>query len=172
MHRHVTSSPAADPRAHFTLLLLTAAHPTMNLLRLVAAASAVAACSAWVSPGANPPPRPEAVAQDRRAFLARLTVGSAALASSPAIASAAPQEQKDKENIVKGYNRLQYLLDNWEEETTVCKTGQEVCAMLWCFGAPPTILQMQIAIHHLVISHFAPDLNRRQHLGTNASARR
>ncbi|KAL3903210.1 MAG: hypothetical protein SGILL_010532, partial [Bacillariaceae sp.] len=41
--------------------------------------------------------------------------------------AAAPsaQEQKDKENIVKGYNRLQYLLDNWEKETTVCKTGQE-----------------------------------------------
>ena len=49
------------------------------------------------------------------------------LLSSPAAAAAASaQQQKDKDNIVKGYNRLQYLLDNWEAETTVCKTGQEV----------------------------------------------
>jgi hypothetical protein len=41
------------------------------------------------------------------------------------LAATASQEQKDKENIVKGYSRLQYLLDNWEKETTVCKTGQE-----------------------------------------------
>ena len=103
----------------------------MNLLRLVAAASAVAACAAWVAPGANPPARPEAVAHGRRDFFASLVVGSASavlLASSPAVA--ASQEQKDKENIVKGYNRLQYLLDNWEEETTVCKTGQEVCEVV------------------------------------------
>lgn len=36
------------------------------------------------------------------------------------------QEQKDKENLIRGYNRLQYLLDNWEKETTICKIGQEV----------------------------------------------
>ncbi len=41
-------------------------------------------------------------------------------------ASASPQDKKDRENIVRGYNRLQYLLDNWEAETTVCKIGQEV----------------------------------------------
>ena len=40
--------------------------------------------------------------------------------------SSSSQVQKDKENLVRGYNRLQYLLDHWEEETTVCKIGQEV----------------------------------------------
>ena len=44
--------------------------------------------------------------------------------TSPSQASS--QELRDKENLVRGYNRLQYLLDNWEEETTVCKIGQEV----------------------------------------------
>eukprot|EP00545_Synedropsis_sp_CCMP1620_P008233 CAMPEP_0119003838 /NCGR_PEP_ID=MMETSP1176-20130426/794_1 /TAXON_ID=265551 /ORGANISM="Synedropsis recta cf, Strain CCMP1620" /LENGTH=207 /DNA_ID=CAMNT_0006955475 /DNA_START=52 /DNA_END=675 /DNA_ORIENTATION=- len=41
----------------------------------------------------------------------------------PAFAVKATQEDKDKANILKGYNRLNFLLDNWEEETTVCKTG-------------------------------------------------
>jgi hypothetical protein len=40
----------------------------------------------------------------------------------PAFA-AVSQEETDKANIVKGYKNLQYLLDNWEKETTVCKTG-------------------------------------------------
>jgi hypothetical protein len=47
---------------------------------------------------------------------------AATTSSSPATS----QERRDKENLVRGYNRLQYLLDNWEDETTVCKIGQEV----------------------------------------------
>ena len=38
-------------------------------------------------------------------------------------ASASNQEEIDKAKIVKGYQRLQYLLDNWEKETTVCGMG-------------------------------------------------
>ena len=34
---------------------------------------------------------------------------------------AVSQEEIDKANIVKGYKRLTYLLDNWEEKTTNCK---------------------------------------------------
>jgi len=33
------------------------------------------------------------------------------------------QEEIDKINIVKGYDRLQYLLSNWEQETTICGMG-------------------------------------------------
>ncbi|CAK0897199.1 unnamed protein product [Prorocentrum cordatum] len=29
--------------------------------------------------------------------------------------------EKQRSNIQKGYQRLEYLLDNWEEETTVCR---------------------------------------------------
>jgi hypothetical protein len=50
-------------------------------------------------------------------------VGAVLLGSQPAFA--ASQEDTDKANIAKGYKRLVYLLDNWEKETTVCKTGQE-----------------------------------------------
>jgi hypothetical protein len=63
------------------------------------------------------------VSEGRREFFGSLgVIGSAFLASQPALA-AVPQEEKDKANILKGYQRLQYLLDNWEQETTVCKTG-------------------------------------------------
>ena len=104
----------------------------MALFRLLVLALTFAACSAWISPN-NPPIRSESSigsksSQDRREFLTRLVIGSATapwLVPSPA-AAAASQDQKDKENIVKGYNRLQYFLDNWEDETTVCNTGQEV----------------------------------------------
>ena len=44
------------------------------------------------------------------------------LSGQPAFA-AANQEEIDKAKIVKGYQRLQYLLENWEKETTVCGMG-------------------------------------------------
>lgn len=68
---------------------------------------------------------------DRRQAFSVIAGGASSLftlsiLSQPSKAAApSAQEQKDKENIVKGYQRLQYLLDNWEKETTVCKTGQE-----------------------------------------------
>lgn len=37
-----------------------------------------------------------------------------------ALAKSAPELEKDKEQIYKGYERLNYLLDNWVQETTVC----------------------------------------------------
>ena len=54
---------------------------------------------------------------DRTAFLrtSLATIASVTAVLSPTIAFAA-SEQKDEENIVKGYNRLQYLLDNWDDE--------------------------------------------------------
>ncbi len=38
----------------------------------------------------------------------------------PESADAYGNESVDKANIVKGYKRLNYLIDNWEKETTVC----------------------------------------------------
>ncbi|KAG7341388.1 hypothetical protein IV203_023340 [Nitzschia inconspicua] len=65
--------------------------------------------------------------ETRRSFF---NVGAALLLSSGTVlstesspAKAASQEELDKANIVKGYQRLQYLLDNWEKETTVCGMG-------------------------------------------------
>ena len=43
--------------------------------------------------------------------------------NSPAFAAAMSQEEIDRTNVIKGYLRLQYLLDNWEKETTVCGMG-------------------------------------------------
>lgn len=35
------------------------------------------------------------------------------------------QENADKEKILKGYDRLTYLLDNWVAETTICGAGSD-----------------------------------------------
>ncbi|KAL3762342.1 hypothetical protein ACHAWU_003847 [Discostella pseudostelligera] len=55
--------------------------------------------------------------------------------------SSSLQEQKDKDNLVRGYNRLQYLLDNWEEETTVCKIGQETTFGDKCERTPTKVME-------------------------------
>ena len=41
----------------------------------------------------------------------------------PALAAATNQPEIDKANVIKGYQRLQFLLDNWDKETTVCGMG-------------------------------------------------
>jgi len=94
-------------------------------------------CSAWTPPASAAAKLLDKVGSPsvvRRDFLRSslvVVVGSASpswwVVPSPAnAASASPQDKKDMENIVRGYTRLQYLLDNWEAETTVCKIGQEV----------------------------------------------
>ena len=49
------------------------------------------------------------------------------------------QEEADKENIVKGYNQLQYLLNHWVEETTICKTGGDYNAKV-CDRTPLKVM--------------------------------
>lgn len=87
----------------------------------------IAICSAWNFPGKQVDIHVGSVdsVHGRRGFVGCLAlIGSTVSLPLPSVA-AASQELKDKDNIVKGYKRLQYLLDNWEAETTVCKTGQE-----------------------------------------------
>lgn len=63
---------------------------------------------------------------DRRGFLGTaFGIGVSTMVSfqSPAFAAKLSQEDIDKQNVVKGYLRLQYLLDNWEAETTICGMG-------------------------------------------------
>lgn len=50
-----------------------------------------------------------------------LVSSSSSLLSLPAFAAKDTLAQ-DKENVVKGYKRLNYLLDNWEKETSFCGT--------------------------------------------------
>jgi hypothetical protein len=48
------------------------------------------------------------------------TVFGFALVGGSSIAAAAASDSQDKANILKGYQRLSYLLDHWDAETTVC----------------------------------------------------
>ena len=40
-------------------------------------------------------------------------------------AFAVTQEDRDKANILKGYQRLSYLIENWDKETTLCNTSND-----------------------------------------------
>ena len=87
------------------------------LLIITILALICAGCTAW-SPGTTRHDRK----LDRRGFISSAIIGTTIINTSSSVAHAAPstQEQKDKENIVKGYNRLQYLLDNWDDEVCMC----------------------------------------------------
>ena len=61
---------------------------------------------------------------------------SAFAASKPAASS--PDVKSDKENIVKGYKRLNYLLTNWEKETTIC--GRTDNPYIGCERTPEIVM--------------------------------
>lgn len=62
----------------------------------------------------------------RRNWFGQVATTSVAVVANVSPAFAKPsQEETDKANILKGYKRLNYLLDNWEAETTECNTGQD-----------------------------------------------
>ncbi|KAL3776941.1 hypothetical protein ACHAW5_009253 [Stephanodiscus triporus] len=66
---------------------------------------------------------------------------NAASTTTTSSSSSSPQDARDKENIVRGYERLQYLLDNWDAETTVCKIGQETTFGDKCERNPTKVME-------------------------------
>ncbi len=59
----------------------------------------------------------------RRMILPHLLVWASSSSAAFAAASPSPSVAKDKEKLEQGYNRLTYLIDNWEKETTFCNSG-------------------------------------------------
>ena len=51
------------------------------------------------------------------------TVLSTTILPGSALAKPSAQDLDDKEKLKKGYDRLNYLLDNWEKLTTICGTS-------------------------------------------------
>jgi hypothetical protein len=87
---------------------------------------------------------PPSTCSSRRSVLKQSTAGifSALVVGGsmvPSKALAYPQEKTDKENLVKGYKRLQYLLDNWEKETTVC--GRLDNPYIGCERTPEKVME-------------------------------
>lgn len=73
------------------------------------------------------------------------TASVALLSLDPLPAQAkASQETQDKEKIVKGYQRLSYLLDNWEKETTSCKKGQAFDT--GCERTPEIVMEVSFVV--------------------------
>lgn len=55
-----------------------------------------------------------------------VSAGAVLMGNTPSVLAAGlSQEDVDKQRIKKGYERLTYLLDNWEAETSICNTGTD-----------------------------------------------
>lgn len=82
------------------------------------------------------------IIRSRRNFIKRSVFVSSgilgSLLSTPSDALAYPQESADKEKIKKGYQRLEYLLANWEKETTVCKNNDN--PYIGCDRSPEKVM--------------------------------
>ena len=98
-----------------------------------------AVCSAFTPGGAGEPPPAECRRRD--VVLGSLLAASSSLLSPRPALAMTPQEKKDRENIVAGHRRLQYLLDHWEEETTICKIGQETTFGDKCERNPVKVME-------------------------------
>mmetsp|Transcript_7993 Transcript_7993/g.10213 ORF Transcript_7993/g.10213 Transcript_7993/m.10213 type:complete len:213 (-) Transcript_7993:119-757(-) len=80
--------------------------------------------------------------EGRRQFLSSaVAVGGLFTCLPSAFAKAPPSGlEGDKAKIVAGYKRLNYLLDNWEKETTQCKTGNDN-PYLGCDRTPEKVME-------------------------------
>jgi hypothetical protein len=113
----INLQPAKVFHANDSIMLPTTERLAV-ILCLIAAPTSI---SAWSVPKTNS--HQTRTSNNRRALLQ--TIATTSLVILPSIATAAPSQEKDKQNLIAGYNRLNYLLDHWEAETTICKTGQE-----------------------------------------------
>jgi hypothetical protein len=68
------------------------------------------------------------------------TVAAALTCQSEQVWAATASTQADKDKIVKGYNRLTYLLDNWEKETTIC--GRTDNPYIGCERTPEKVMEV------------------------------
>jgi len=125
----------------------------MTMRKKIASIMAVMAMPCVVAWTTSTPPRCEVDSSgvavgvvQRRDFLSSLLIASSSivLLLCPPDANAAASSTTpttDEEKIIRGYNRLQYLLDNWEDETTVCKTGQETTFGDKCERNPTKVME-------------------------------
>ena len=84
----------------------------------------------------------------RRNFIGRAFVGTSmglwAIPNS-AISKESAQDILDKEKISKGLHRLNYLLENWESETTVCNTSNDN-PYIGCERTPMKVMDVSLSL--------------------------
>jgi len=83
--------------------------------------------------------RRDAVARSVSTVLQLCGTVSVVVGGLPLGAGAYPQEATDRENVVKGYRRLSYLLDNWEKETVIC--GRSDNPYVGCERQPEKVME-------------------------------
>jgi len=81
---------------------------------------------------------------DRRKFWNQLGAATGALILAQPAHAASSQEAADKAKIVKGYQRLTYLLDNWEKETTICGRGDN--PYIGCERTPMKVMDVSVVV--------------------------
>jgi len=78
-----------------------------------------------------------------RVLMAGFMVHTLDSSNTVAFAATTPSsiEKADKENLIKGYQRLSYLLQNWDKETTVC--GKKNDGIVWeeCDRSPEKVME-------------------------------
>jgi hypothetical protein len=68
-----------------------------------------------------------------------MVIPTGTIAASPTGSSTS--EIRDKENIIKGYQRLNFLLRNWDKETEIC--GKKNDGIVWeeCDRSPEKVME-------------------------------
>lgn len=61
-----------------------------------------------------------------------------------ALSKESAQDIADKEKISKGLQRLNYLIDNWESETTVCNTSNDN-PYIGCERTPMKVMDVSLS---------------------------
>jgi hypothetical protein len=94
----------------------------------------------------------------RRRFFETVFVGTAATASvcatpfvPAALAAESPQDIADKAKIAKGLQRLNYFIDNWDKETTVCNTSNDN-PYIGCERTPVKVMEVRLCIIFCLLS--------------------
>lgn len=108
----------------------------------------------------------------RRRFFETMLVGTAAATASvcvtpsvvpAAVAAESAQDIADKAKIAKGLQRLNYFIDNWDKETTVCKTSNDN-PYIGCERTP--IKVMEVSVYNFYVFRVVSDriVNRVEYL--------
>lgn len=117
-------------------------------LILLSAIDSIKYTIAWTAPQQSPSTSSQDLKECRRGFLSKsiavcsTVIGTTSIIQPESAAAKATvvseQVKTDKENIVKGYKRLDFLLKNWEKETTIC--GRTDNPYIGCERTPEKVM--------------------------------
>lgn len=119
-----------------------------SFLILLSAINIIQYADAWTTPQKPTSTSSQSLEECRREFLSKSVaicstiMGTASIvypeSAMAKVAADSEQMKTDKQNIVKGFKRLDYLLTNWEKETTIC--GRTDNPYIGCERTPEKVM--------------------------------